>query len=88
MYLEDNNDDVHKRNFDLGLPETLQFNLRHSSDLVSLNLRENKRLNANAPIYEEVKDKYGNPRIQRNLNIAPNNVSRKALFSCIYKSPQ
>ena len=74
MYLEDNNANVHKRTFENGLSETLDFNLRYAGDFVSLKLRENKRLNANAPIYEEVTLADGTKKIQRNINIPSNKV--------------
>lgn len=75
MYPEFISSDQSKRNFDLGLPETLEVKLRHSGEVISLSLRENQLLNANAPIYEPMTDKNGNTRIQRNLNIKANNVS-------------
>lgn len=51
--IEDLNNDVDRRNLDFGLPETLDFNIKRSwhSD-IKLRLTENKRLNANAPLYE------------------------------------
>ena len=71
MYLQDTNNDLDKRNLDFGLPENLQFRLVHSGNDVKLNLRENKRLNANAPIYEPGLD----GKVVRNTKVQPNNVS-------------
>jgi len=51
VYLESLNNDAYRRSQELGQPETLNFRLRHSSGEVELNLEENVRLNANAPIF-------------------------------------
>ena len=73
VYLEDQNNEISKR-ADHGLADTLDFNLRYAGDLVSLKLRENKQLNANAPIFEQVTHSDGTTKIQRNLNIPANKV--------------
>lgn len=56
MWLEDLN--YHeRRHFNLGLPEALEFNLkRNAGSDVKLSLRENRRLNANAHVFETVSE--------------------------------
>ena len=76
VYLHDTNNDHEKRNLDFGLAENLQFRMVHLGNEVTLNLKENKRLNTNAPIYEPFTDSLGNTRAVRNLDIEPNNVSK------------
>ena len=80
VYLHDTNGDHEKRNLDFGLPENLQFRLMHSGNDVMLDLQENKRLNANAPIYEPATDESGNMIAVTNENIGPNNVSTNLFF--------
>ena len=50
--------------------------MKYKGGDVNLDLRENTRLNANAPIYEHRFDKERNMRVERNNKIQPNNVSK------------
>ena len=75
VYLEDTNFDHEKRNFNFGLPENLKFRMKYKGGDVNLDLRENTRLNVNAPIYEHRFDKERKMRAVRNNKIRPNNVS-------------
>ncbi|XP_052249846.1 A disintegrin and metalloproteinase with thrombospondin motifs 7-like [Dreissena polymorpha] len=53
VWLEDISRNAKTRNLDLGLPETLQIELKRSGHQdLTLNIVENKRLNQNAPVYE------------------------------------
>ncbi|XP_053383936.1 A disintegrin and metalloproteinase with thrombospondin motifs 18-like [Mercenaria mercenaria] len=52
VWLEDLNTNHDLRNLEIGLPEHLYFNIkRQGGNSAKLHLRENKRLNANAPVY-------------------------------------
>ena len=57
--------------------------MKYKGGDVNLDLRENTRLNANAPIYEHRFDKQHNMRVERNNKIRPNNVS-KLTTSALY----
>jgi len=51
VYLEDINHDQLSRSINLGLPETMKFNLRHADGQVELNLQENNFFKKSAPMY-------------------------------------
>lgn len=59
VVLHDLNSDHTRRNLDGGLAPLLEFNLRRRSEDIKLTLKENKRLNPNAPVYEIKKDDNG-----------------------------
>ena len=59
----DLNSDHDRRHLDAGLAEELQFLLKREEGDVKLSLRENKRLNHNAPMHELVRDLDGKTKL-------------------------
>ena len=72
--MRDLNSDHDRRNIDGGLPSFLEFDLRRESAGVKLTLEENRRLNANAPVYEIQEDERGK-RILIEKDVPPIAVS-------------
>ncbi|XP_053383883.1 uncharacterized protein LOC123535799 isoform X2 [Mercenaria mercenaria] len=70
VLLEDINGDHDKRNLNMGLPETLEFNLkRGTSPDMKIQLQENRHLNPNAPVYTT--DVEGGKHQPFKLNVKP-----------------
>ena len=61
--LHDLNSDHDRRHLNAGLAEELQFLLKRENGDVELSLRENKRLNHNAPMHELVRDANGKTKL-------------------------
>jgi len=62
--------DHERRNLEAGLPATLHFHLkRNAGPVVKLELKENTRLNAHAPVFEPVSDVDGKQRLIKKSNL-------------------
>ena len=52
VWLRDLTFDHNKRNLNGGLPESLKFSMTKGTRKFEFNLKQNRRLNANAPVYD------------------------------------
>lgn len=67
--MQDLNSDQDRRHLDAGLPSQLAFNLQRETGNVKLTLEENRRLNANAPVYEVTEGQQGESDIVKKESV-------------------